>query len=57
MTSTTEQTETAHDTKATKKATAGARRANVAAAKSKARQNAVQSFMAWRAKLLLDDEV
>ncbi len=35
MTSTTEQTETAPETKATKKATRGARRANVASAKGK----------------------
>ena len=36
MTSTTEQTETAPETKASKKAAAGARRANVAPAKGKA---------------------
>ena len=35
MTTITEQTETAHDTKATKNASAGARRANVASAKPK----------------------
>ena len=40
MTSTIEQTETAPETKATKKATAGARRANVAPAKAKAGKKA-----------------
>jgi hypothetical protein len=40
MTSTTEQTETAPETKATKKAARGARRANVAPAKGKAGKKA-----------------
>jgi hypothetical protein len=43
MISTTEQTETAPETKATKKASAGARRANVAPAKAKAGKKATQA--------------
>ena len=48
MTSTSEQTETAPETKATKKATLGARRANVAPAKSKAGKKATPKKKAPR---------
>jgi hypothetical protein len=48
MISTTEQTETAPETKATKKATAGARRANVAPAKRKAGKKATPKKKAPR---------
>jgi hypothetical protein len=48
MTSTTEQTETAPETKATKKATAGARRAKVAPAKAKAGKRATPKKKAPR---------
>jgi hypothetical protein len=48
MTSTTEQTETAPETKATKKAAAGARRANSAPAKGKAGKKAAPKKKAPR---------